>query len=188
AEICAQLDQSAADAVALPVAEIRDDALSHGQQALWFLHRLAPESAAYNIAGAVRIVGEVDATALRDSFQALVDRHASLRTTYHEQNGRPVRRVHDRVAVSFHEENVVAWTSAELDERLVHDALVPFDLETGPVLCVSLFTRSANEHVLLLVVHHLAVDFWSLAVLLHELGVFYQAQASGTPAALEPLA
>ncbi|HEY3581495.1 MAG TPA: MupA/Atu3671 family FMN-dependent luciferase-like monooxygenase, partial [Pyrinomonadaceae bacterium] len=180
------MDQPPSDST-LSAEETRDDALSHGQQALWFLHRLAPESAAYNLAGAIRLVSEVNVAALHDSFQALVDRHPSLRTTYHEQDGRPVRRVHDRVPVSFEEENASAWTNAELDDRLAHDALIPFDLENGPVLRVSLFTHSADEHVLLLVVHHLAVDFWSLAVLLHELGVLYQARVIGTPAAFEPL-
>ena len=153
-----------------------DQPLSRGQQALWFLHRLAPESAAYNIAGAVRIPGEVDADALRRSFQSLVDRHASLRTTYHELAGTPIQRVHDRAAVSFHEEVAASWSRAELDLRLEQEAQVPFDLETGPPFRVSLFRVSATEHVLLLVVHHIVTDFWSLAVLVHELGLLYRGE------------
>jgi hypothetical protein len=163
------------------VADGSDQPLSRGQQALWFLHRLAPESAAYNIAGAVRIAGSVDADVLRQSFQALVDRHPSLRTTYHELNGKPVQRVHAHAAVSFHEEVAASWSRAELDQRLEQEAQVPFDLETGPPFRVSLFRLSPTEHVLLLVVHHIVTDFWSLAVLVHELGLLYRGQ---TPAPL----
>ncbi|HEX5885107.1 MAG TPA: AMP-binding protein, partial [Pyrinomonadaceae bacterium] len=175
AEIRGQLNGFGVDST-LPAEDIREDELSRGQQALWFLHRLAPESAAYNISGAVRLLGEVGTDALRESFQALVDRHASLRTTYYEQDGRPLQHVHDHIEVCFHAEDASSWTGAALDERLAQDARIPFNLETGPLLRVSLFSRSANEHVLLLVVHHIAVDFWSLAVLVHELGLLYQAQ------------
>jgi len=93
----------------------------------------------------------------------------------------------DYAEVAFHEEDAASWSDSELDERLRREANNPFDLETGPLLRVVLFRRSANEHVMLLVVHHIAVDFWSLAVLVHELGLLYRAQTTATLAALDPL-
>ena len=89
--------------------------------------------------------------------------------------------------VHFEETDAAAWSGDELKTRLVEDAYRPFDLERGPVLRVSLFTRSAREHVLLLAVHHIVIDFWSLALILNELSVLYPAQKAGVPAVLPPL-
>ena len=75
-----------------------------------------------------------------------------------------------------------AWSGDELNARLLEEAYRPFDLERGPLLRVSLIMRSAREHILLLVVHHIAIDFWSLAILLDELGVLYPAQCAGVKA------
>ncbi|HEX8651125.1 MAG TPA: non-ribosomal peptide synthase/polyketide synthase [Pyrinomonadaceae bacterium] len=162
--------------------------LSRGQQALWFLHRMEPESAAYNIASAVRIRSDLNVPALRCAFQALVDRHPSLRTTFTAIHGEPVQRVHDYMEVSFHEEDASAWNKTSFEARLIEEAHRPFDLEQGPLLRVRLFTRSTHEHVLLLVVHHIVADLWSLAVLLDELRLLYTAKGTDTPSAnLAPL-
>ena len=93
--------------------------LSHGQQALWFLHQRAPESAAYNISSAVRIHSELDVAVFRRAFQTLVERHAALRTTFDAVQGRPVQRVHEHAEVCFVETDAARWSAAELDERLV---------------------------------------------------------------------
>ena len=162
--------------------------LSRGQQALWFLHRMEPESAAYNIASAVRIRSDLSVPALRHAFQALVDRHPSLRTTFNAIHGEPVQRVRDSMEISFHEEDASTWNKTSLDARLIEEAHRPFDLEQGPLLRVRLFTRSMHEHILLLVAHHIVADLWSLAVLLDELRVLYTAQGTDAPSAnLAPL-
>jgi amino acid adenylation domain-containing protein/non-ribosomal peptide synthase protein (TIGR01720 family) len=161
--------------------------LSHGQKALWYLQQIAPQSAAYNIARAARIVSPLERRAFRRALQSLVDRHAALRTTFHAPQGEPIQRVHERVQVSFHEEHASAWTEPELHERLLAEANRAFDLEAGPLLRVGLFARSANEHVLLFVVHHIIVDLWSLAVLIDELGALYKAECTGAKAELPHL-
>src|SRR5947209_7511933 len=161
--------------------------LSYGQRGLWFLHNLAPESAAYNIARAVRVRAALDVAALRRALSALVGRHATLRTTFAASRGRPVQRVHERFELGFRQEDARHWSEAQLDERLTEEADRPFDLERGPLLRVNLFTRSSDEHILLLAAHHIIVDFWSLALLMHELGLLYRAEQSGARATLPTL-
>ncbi|HEX7406602.1 MAG TPA: amino acid adenylation domain-containing protein, partial [Candidatus Binatia bacterium] len=161
--------------------------LSYNQQGIWFLHQLAPESMVYNVNFAARICSDVDISSLRRAFQALIDRHPSLRTTFSARSGKPVQQVHKHLKVHFEERDASAWCGDELKTRLVEDAYRPFDLERGPLLRASLFSCSAHEHILLLVVHHIVIDFWSLAVLLTELGVLYSGEQAGVPAALPPL-
>jgi amino acid adenylation domain-containing protein len=161
--------------------------LSYGQSALWFLYQIAPESSAYNIANAVRIRAELDTAALRNAFQTLVNRHPSLRTTFSAPDGEPFQHVNDFLEVSFSAEDASAWDQTLLDERMAAESHRPFDLEQGPVLRITLFKQSALEHIMLLVAHHIAVDFWSLGVLLHELGALYEAEKNGTSIALAPL-
>jgi amino acid adenylation domain-containing protein len=161
--------------------------LSDNQQGIWFLCQFAPESSIYNVSFAARIRSEVDIPAFRRAFQALVDRHPSLRTTIAVHSGKPVQQIHEHQAVHFEETDASTWRGDELQTRLVEETQRRFDLERGPVMRVSLFTRSAQEHILLLVIHHIVVDFWSLAVILNELGVLYPAEKAGRSAALPPL-
>ena len=161
--------------------------LSDNQQGIWFLCQFAPESSIYNVSFAGRIRSDVDIPAFRRAFQALVDRHPSLRTTFAVHSGKPVQQIHEHQPVHFEETDASTWREDELQTRLVEETQRPFDLERGPVMRVRLFTRSAQEHILLLVIHHIVVDFWSLAVILNELGVLYPAEKAGRPAALPPL-
>ncbi|HEX9254550.1 MAG TPA: AMP-binding protein, partial [Candidatus Angelobacter sp.] len=134
--------------------------LSYGQQGLWFLHQLAPESTAYNVAQAIRVKSRVDVSALQQSFQALVDRHSCLRTTFTAVNRSPVQRVCEQLAVTFLHENAPGWSEAHLQERLTHEVAYRFDLENGPLLRIHLFTCAADDHVLLLTAHHIILDLW----------------------------
>jgi amino acid adenylation domain-containing protein len=161
--------------------------LSDNQQGIWFLCQFAPESSIYNVSFAARIHSDVDIPAFHRAFQALVDRHPSLRTTIAVHSGKPVQQVQEHQPVHFEETDASTWREDELQTRLVEETQRRFDLERGPVMRVSLFTRSAEEHILLLVIHHIVVDFWSLAIILNELGVLYPAEKAGRPAALPPL-
>jgi hypothetical protein len=161
--------------------------LSYNQQGIWFLYQLAPESMVYNVNFAARILSDVDIGALRRGFQSLVDRHPILRTTFALRDGKPAQQVHQKLAVHFVETDASALDSEVLKTRLHEEAYRPFDLERGPSMRVNLFTRSAREHVLLLVVHHIVIDFWSLAVLLTELGTLYSADKAGVQALLPAL-
>ncbi|KLO28279.1 thioester reductase [Mycolicibacter heraklionensis] len=153
--------------------------LSYGQRSMWFMHRLAPDSAAYTVAYAGRIDGGLDVPALERAAQALVDRHPMLRTTYTERDGQPVALVHAHWPVRIATQRIGA-DAAELDQRVQAEIDRPFDLRTGPVLRLTLLARP-DDHVLLLTVHHIAVDFWSIDIILDELRALYAAEHGGTP-------
>nr|QEO74685.1 AMP-dependent synthetase and ligase [uncultured bacterium] len=161
--------------------------LSYGQRALWFLHELAPESAAYNIAAAARIHSHFDVGTLEQSLQKLVERHPALRTTFPVESETPVQRVNDSATISFHYEDAAHFSETELAEHLREQTARPFDLTAGPLLRVSLLKLTPDEHVLLFVAHHMIVDFWSIALLINELGTIYEAQRDSSSANLQPL-
>jgi amino acid adenylation domain-containing protein/non-ribosomal peptide synthase protein (TIGR01720 family) len=160
--------------------------LSYGQQGLWFLHQLVPDSTAYNIVQAIRLRSGIDVSALKTAFQMLVNRHGSLRTTFAMAEGKPFQRVRENAAISFVQEDAREWSDEQLQERLSAEANYRFDLERGPVFRVHLFTRPQNEHILLITAHHIILDLWSLAQMMHELGLFYAAEISGRAAELLP--
>ena len=162
-------------------------ALSHGQQALWLLHRRAPETAAYNTAFAVRVRSRVDSAALRSAFQAIVDRHAALRTTFAIDNRQTVAVTHARQDVALSLVDARGWTSGELERRVAEDYRQSFDLERGPLIRVSLYSQADDDHVLLLAVHHIICDAWSMWMLMHELSVLYPAAIQGRRADMSPV-
>src|SRR5271156_7092602 len=92
--------------------------LSYNQQGIWFLYQLAPESMVYNVNFAARIRSEVDIPALRRAFQALVDRHPALRTTFSVRSGKPAQRVHQGAKVHFEELDASTWSRSEMEPRL----------------------------------------------------------------------
>ena len=128
--------------------ESNEAPLSYGQRALWFLHELAPESAAYNIAAAARIHSPIDAGKLQQALQKLVERHPALRTTFPVEAETPVQRVSVSATTSFQYEDAAHLSETALADRLRDETARPFDLTTGPLLRVSLFKRTADEHVL----------------------------------------
>jgi natural product biosynthesis luciferase-like monooxygenase protein/FkbM family methyltransferase len=170
---------------ALAAVRQKEAPLSYGQRALWFLHELAPESAAYNIAAAARLHSHLDVNALEQSLQKLIERHPALRTTFPVEADTPVQRVNDFATISFHYEDAAHLSETALAEQLREAR--PFDLTTGPLLRVSLLKRKADEHVLLFVAHHMIADFWSMALLINELGTIYEAQVKNSNASLPPL-
>jgi amino acid adenylation domain-containing protein len=154
--------------------------LSYGQRSMWFLYQLAPGSPAYTITYAGRISGDLDVPALERAAQALVDRHAILRTTYTVRDGQPVQLVHPQwpVRIARHD---LDPDDVQLDEWLRRESNRPFDLQTGPVFRLTLLRRTPDEHVLVLMVHHIAVDFWSIDVMLDELRLLYAAEPGSEP-------
>jgi natural product biosynthesis luciferase-like monooxygenase protein len=147
--------------------------LSYGQRALWFLQELEPSSGAYNVKLAARISSDVDAAVLRNAFQLLVNRHPSLRTVFPSFKSGPVQQVQEDQVVDFKEVDASAMNWEELRQCLAQESHKPFNLERGPLLRIRLFKSSAHEHVLLLVMHHIVVDFWSVAIILSELSTLY---------------
>ncbi len=154
--------------------------LSPGERALWLLQRLAPASAAYNLAGAVRIAA-LDPAALRRALRKLSERHAALRTTYptDPETGEPFRRVHPVLEPEIHEE-----TGADWPRRTEREAARPFDPAAGPLLRVWIGRdRIGGDGAVLFVLHHLIADFRSLALVLRELGDLYGEETLGPAAA-----
>ncbi|ARV58869.1 hypothetical protein BZZ01_09675 [Nostocales cyanobacterium HT-58-2] len=158
--------------------------LSQGQQALWFLYKLAPQSWAYNTLFTVRIRSEVDISALRRAFQVLIERHPSLRTTYTECDNKPIQQIHENIDVDFEEIDASTWNWDELKEYVATAARYPFNLEQGPVFRVRFFTRSPEDHVLMFAIHHIASDLWSHLVLMDELRALYPAENASTSVSL----
>jgi amino acid adenylation domain-containing protein len=159
--------------------EIREFPLSDGQRALWFLHQLSPESPAYNIAVAARIRGPLNPDKLKRAFRMLADGHSSLRTVFSSLDGVPIQRILEQSTLHYHEENASAWSQGLLERRLTEEANGPFDLEKGPLFRVSTFMRSAEDHILVLVIHHIVADLWSLGVLVDELVKLYDSETTG---------
>ncbi len=178
-------------AAAADISDTGDFPLSRAQLSLWFLHALAPESPAYNVPNAVRVHGALDAESLLGALQALVERHPVLRTTFVTVEGEPVQRVAARseleteLEVATHDAE--SWGEDQLAAHLEAESVRPFDLERGPLARVALYSRSVSEHgehVLLLTMHHIVTDFWSLGVMLDELAALYAARCAGHAAEL----
>jgi amino acid adenylation domain-containing protein len=161
--------------------------LSYGQQAIWFLQQIDSTSTAYIIASAIRIVSELDVLALRQSLQALIDRHPMLGATITTQQGEPLQQTRQNLQLRLSEEDASEWSSASLNNRLTELANQPFDLEGGCLCRAYLFARPPREHVFLLVLHHLIADFWSLELLINELSLMYSAKIRGESPRLPPL-
>ncbi len=153
--------------------------LSHNQKALWFLSRLAPTSAAYNLLYAAVLRSRLNLPALRGSLQTLLQRHPILTATYTVLEGEPVQSFHPDQRVDLEEIDASSWSREELQEQLYAEGNRPIDLEHGPLLRLKLFRRSEQEHILSLTIHHIAVDFWALDLLVEELLTLYLADSTG---------
>ncbi len=143
--------------------------LSAGQEALWFLHQAAPESAAYNTAVALRLRGRLERERLPRLLAALAARHPLLRAGFTLEGGRPVMRVAPTAAPELREVDATGWTAERLAHEVAADYRRPFRLEAGTVFRATRFTVAADEQVLLLGVHHIVGDAWTNWVLLDEL-------------------
>lgn len=156
----------------LPVAE--------NQQGLWFLHRMWPESAAYNVAFVTRVAGKVDQEILQEALQILVDRHELLRSVFPEGEA-PLRNVSDYSPVQFRRCECRGLSDDALRDAVVAEYRRPFDLAEKPAFRATLFTRSEGEHLLMLAAHHIVVDGTGLFVLVEELIDIYGALHAGAP-------
>ncbi len=158
--------------------------LSHGQRALWLLDRFSPGDTSQHIAFAFSGRGEVDFDALRRAFTTLVARHGSLRTTFELQERAPVQRVSTEGSVDLAEVDAPTLTSDGLHAMLRAETRRAFDLKHGPLVRARLIHTAPSMHVLLLVVHHLICDGWSIWILLDELRQCYLSEIIGAKPAL----
>ncbi|MCY1071409.1 amino acid adenylation domain-containing protein [Nannocystis sp. RBIL2] len=165
--------------------------LSFGQERLWFMNRLAPQSRAYNCMYPYRLSGALDVAALDRSLRALVERHEILQTTYAEIDGRPVQRVDAstqlRLTVTDLQHLAPAEREAEVRAQLDAEAQRLFDLERGPLFRAGLLKLGPDEQVLWLHFHHLTMDGWSTELAFRELAALYACASQGLPDDLPPL-
>jgi amino acid adenylation domain-containing protein len=164
---------------------------SFAQQRLWTLEALRPGTPVYTVRTTLRFAGRVDCTALAYSVNEVVRRHEALRTTFTIRNGEPVQIIASALAVDLPVIKVGGTTAQEREAavqwRVDQEASRPFNLETGPLFRCSLLRIGPDDHVLLLALHHIVADGWSLGILLRELSTIYAASARGEPhALLEP--
>jgi len=160
--------------------------LSRGQQGIWFVDQLSPGTTAYNIARAILLPPDVNTAALIEAVRLLVYRHEALRTTFEVIDGVPHQRIHDYLEPEFITEELNSAGRSELDSKMDRIADRPFDLGAGPLLRVGIFERPGERSVMLLVIHHIATDFWSLAILIRELDILYGAALNKKPPELKP--
>jgi amino acid adenylation domain-containing protein len=165
--------------------------LSFAQQRLWVLDRLDPGTPAYNMPSPLRLRGALAVRALERALDALRARHEPLRTTLAEAEGEPVQVIHPFVPVPLPVEDLSALSGdareAEVRRRVHADANTGFDLLAGPLFRARLLRLAADEHVLLLCLHHSVSDGWSLGILSRELGALYAAFTADAPHPLRPL-
>jgi amino acid adenylation domain-containing protein/FkbH-like protein len=165
--------------------------LSFAQQRLWFLDQLEPGSPLYNIPCALRISSRVDAGRLQRSLELLAARHETLRTTFPAANGEPRLHIAEGAPIPVAVTDLGDLEPGDRHTRLQHmlaaETKRPFDLAQGPLLRVSLLQLGPEEFVLLLVIHHIISDRWSVRVLLRELFQAYASLSSGSSSELPPL-
>ncbi|MBM0744240.1 amino acid adenylation domain-containing protein [Phormidium sp. CLA17] len=165
--------------------------LSFAQQRLWFLYQLTPDNPFYNVPAAIRLIGTLDHKALERSFDEIVRRHAALRTTFTIVDGQPVQVIAPNLAIAL---PVVNLQSAAVQERerlgqqlATAEAQRPFNLTTDALLRVTILQFDPTDAVLLLTMHHIVADGWSLGVLIQELACFYTAFVEQRSPDLPPL-
>ena len=168
-----------------------DIPLSFAQQRLWFFDQLEPGSNAYNIPAAVRLRGALSSLALARALSEVVRRHESLRTCFAADAGRPRQVVRPAAPVELPVEDLSGMDEAEREAHALElaalEAATGFDLSEGPLLRARLLRLTADEHVLILTMHHIISDGWSVGVLVGELSALYAAYSRGEESPLPEL-
>lgn len=142
--------------------------LSYNQRALWFLYRISPASSAYHLSFALKSRKPIDVPFLKRCFENLTERHPVLRILFCEERGRPLQRICSSAPASFSEIRATTWSDERLRKRLNEVAHQPFDLTREPPIRIRLFHRADKKPVLLWTMHHIAIDYWSVLILIDE--------------------
>ncbi|MCZ8026599.1 MAG: amino acid adenylation domain-containing protein, partial [Microcystis sp. LE19-10.1B] len=173
----------------VPVNREDDIPLSWAQERLWFVNQLEGESGAYTIDLTMRLRGNLNVKALEKAFQAIIQRHEPLRTQFKLKDNKPIQAIDPNVTFTLPVVNLqnLSHSEQQVKNLLLAAASEPFDLESGSVLRVNLLQVKTEEYVLLLAIHHIAADGWSIGVLIDELSVYYRSFCTGTKADLPTL-
>ena len=171
--------------------EYRHLPLSFAQQRLWFIAQLEPDSAAYNLPDAVRLVGTLNIPALEQSLNEIVRRHEILRTNFTVIDGQPVQVIAPTLSLQLPvidlQELPETQREAEVSRLATQAAQQPFNLAQEPLLRGKILKLSSVEHIVLFAMHHIVSDGWSKGILIRELGTLYEAFSTGKPPQLPEL-
>ncbi|MBC1218451.1 non-ribosomal peptide synthetase, partial [Nostoc sp. UCD120] len=202
AQSIGQLQQQDLELISLPILPRTRDAelpLSYAQQRLWFLDQFEPNSAFYNIPMALRLVGNLKQAALEQSLQEIIHRHEALRTNFITVDGKPSQIIQTETnwtvsVVDLKYLSTLVLSEAEVSEQEITSQQLtqqqitqPFNLAKGTLIRTTLVVLSETEHVLLVCMHHVVSDGWSMGVFVQELAALYNAYAQGQPSPLAPL-
>ncbi|NVJ28707.1 AMP-binding protein, partial [Myxococcus sp. AM011] len=175
----------------VPVDRAQPLPLSFAQQRLWFLDQLDPGASTFNIPWALKLTGNLHTEALRQSFNALIERHEVLRTHFAMHEGQPVQRIQSDVRLALPVVDLRALDSSSRDaeaQRLMREeAIHSFDMSRGPLVHATLVRLADDEYLLLVTNHHIVSDGWSVSVIVRELAAFYRQFSGGEAAQLSPL-
>ncbi len=165
--------------------------LSFSQQRLWLLAELEPDSAAYNVTAAIRLTGPLNVDALEQSLNEIIKRHAVLRTNFTAIDGQPVPIVSPAISFTLERSDLRALPEDEremaVDRFASESGARPFNLSRGALLRAALLQLREQEHAVVLALHHIIFDAWSMGVLVSELSALYEAFRSGAPSPLPEL-
>ncbi|HKG80667.1 MAG TPA: condensation domain-containing protein, partial [Pyrinomonadaceae bacterium] len=171
----------------VPVERNGDLPLSFAQQRLWFLDQLEPGNPFYNITKAVRLTGSLNAVALERSLNEVVRRHEALRTTFPAVGGSGVQRIAPSMTLALSFKDFSELLPAQRDAQVLQtasEAARAMDLARGPLFRAVLLRLGEEEHVLVLTMHHIISDGWSMGVFIREMATIYEAYAGGQPSPL----
>ena len=164
---------------------------SFAQQRLWFLDQFAPQNPFYNVVTALRLTGSLNLTALEQTFNEIVQRHETLRTTFAAVSGQPVQIISPAFKTNLKvldlQDLPPEQRQTEAKKLSAAESLRPFNLSTGPLIRITILRLTETEHILLLNMHHIASDDWSIGVLIRELEAIYTALINQRPSPLPEL-
>jgi amino acid adenylation domain-containing protein len=189
-----QLLQSGNTEQGSPIVKVPRDhfmPLSYAQKRLWFIDQLEPATSAYNVPAAVRVPGPIDAKVLERAFQEVVRRHETLRTHFVLIQGEPQQVIEEtsNFQVAFVDLSAPSVPDREEQAKLLaqEEARKAFDLSRGPLIRVKLLRLASEDHVLLVTMHHIVCDGWSMGVLMGEVSALYSSFSAGKPSPLHEL-
>ncbi|MBD2208746.1 amino acid adenylation domain-containing protein [Nostoc linckia FACHB-104] len=167
-----------------PVARNQNLPLSWSQQRLWFLYQMEGASATYNIPAAVQMTGVLNIPALEKALQEVIRRHEVLRTSFDKVNGHAVQVIHPQATLTLPVVDLQGCDTDKVKQLAILDAGKPFDLTQAPLMRVTLLKLSEQSHVLLMNMHHIVADGWSIGILIQEISTLYTAFLQGKPSPL----
>lgn len=191
ASLIEQRGAASSDDIAIPRLGRDVAPLSFGQQRLWFMNQLNPATPVHNIPLAIELSGQPEVDILTRCLNEIVRRHESLRTTIHQQDGKPIQAIAPNLTLTLPVIDLTKLRRAdqevEAQQITSAEAQKPFDIAAGPLFRATLVRLGQNRNILLLTMHHIISDGWSMGVLLRELGALYSAYSTGAEPSLPEL-